>query len=467
MKKRRMLILTVIILGICSTVSIADTVMLEAGRDQCAYSYADAPYVSFYGGASLEVGSLHGGLTPKRLFTGFLQFDLSAYAGRTVTGDAQLQFYARIAPGMAEQPGGFQVRELGLDWVYTEVCWEEYSYLNSWTVSESSYWDKGGWGDTIGLIGDFTVTDHNYVMKTLTIPQATIQGWIDGDSTVSLLLAPTLDGFYADKVINVGAAGAGTPGTPTLTFDCLELTVASVELGNCSYSFSGSGYSSYYNDVHGLDYMSVGNMHGLLNPKQLYAGYMQVDMNDVNNIVEIVGDGILRFEARIQAGHTEQPGGFQIHELNLDYVYTKVCWEEYSYLNEWTDTGSSFWNKGGVGDTNSLIGTFGVIDHNWAPISLNVPESMIQNWVDGTPSSLLFAPTLDGSYAYRVIEVSGDGGSSPYKPILEFYYVAEPACGDYAHPYPVGDVDKNCIVDMHDLAQMAADWLVCTAPECD
>ena len=40
-------------------------------------------------------------------------------------------------------------------------------------------------------------------------------------------------------------------------------------------------------------------------------------------------------------------------------------------------------------------------------------------------------------------------------------------CGDECHPYPAGDIDKNCIVDFNDFGLFALSWLECTKPECD
>lgn len=40
----------------------------------------------------------------------------------------------------------------------------------------------------------------------------------------------------------------------------------------------------------------------------------------------------------------------------------------------------------------------------------------------------------------------------------------EPRCGDLDHPYPDGDANKDCYVNMEDLAMMAANWLTCSAP---
>ena len=43
----------------------------------------------------------------------------------------------------------------------------------------------------------------------------------------------------------------------------------------------------------------------------------------------------------------------------------------------------------------------------------------------------------------------------------------EPLCGDPLHPYPVGDLNLDCYVDLLDVALMALHWLECAAPECD
>ena len=35
-------------------------------------------------------------------------------------------------------------------------------------------------------------------------------------------------------------------------------------------------------------------------------------------------------------------------------------------------------------------------------------------------------------------------------------------CGDYRHPYPVGDINKDCRVDMEDMSLLGRYWLDCT-----
>ena len=471
MKKRRILILAAIILGLCCAVSMSDTITVLADNETDMSK--EAPFTPFNSDnvplQVLRVGNWHG--LNDQIASAVVQLDMSGYAGMTVIGDGTLTFWARLGDGQAEQYpplDAWWIHELTKDYDVTEACWNEASWGDAWTASGGNFWDYGGCGDKGTLIGTYRVTylETDWVQKTIPISQALIQSWL-GDSTVSLHFGIHPDyywSYFAGKGTYIAGTSSATPDGPILTFDCLELTTASVELGNTAWSHSAYGYDPFDGSVS----LSVGNVHGL--NYEMAAGYMQVDMNDVNDIVEIAGDGILRFEARIQEGHTQQTGGFQVHELNLDYVQSDVCWYEYSFGNTWTDTGADFWDYGGCGDTNSLIDSFEVVDHNWSKVSMNVSESMIQGWVDGTPSSLLFAVHEDyynSFFAYRVIQVGGDGWYSPYNPTLEFAYVAEPACGDYAHPYPAGDVDKNCIVDVHDLAQMAAEWLVCTAPECD
>jgi hypothetical protein len=39
-------------------------------------------------------------------------------------------------------------------------------------------------------------------------------------------------------------------------------------------------------------------------------------------------------------------------------------------------------------------------------------------------------------------------------------------CGDAQHPIPLADLDRNCVVDLYDLALFADEWLTCTAPVC-
>ena len=48
-----------------------------------------------------------------------------------------------------------------------------------------------------------------------------------------------------------------------------------------------------------------------------------------------------------------------------------------------------------------------------------------------------------------------------YRPYLELVY-AGPECGDAEHPYPPGDFNQDCWVDVADFAILTATWLECT-----
>ena len=55
-----------------------------------------------------------------------------------------------------------------------------------------------------------------------------------------------------------------------------------------------------------------------------------------------------------------------------------------------------------------------------------------------------------------------------YVPVsVQIKIVEGPYCGDVNHPYPAGDLNHDCKVNLLDLATLAFYWLECTAPDCD
>ena len=74
--------------------------------------------------------------------------------------------------------------------------------------------------------------------------------------------------------------------------------------------------------------------------------------------------------------------------------------------------------------------------------------------------------TPNGRYLeVKVTFKSADRQDSPI--IYDLTVNPSPCCGDFDHPYPLSDVNKDCKVDFVDFIIMAAEWLDCTAPECD
>jgi len=77
-----------------------------------------------------------------------------------------------------------------------------------------------------------------------------------------------------------------------------------------------------------------------------------------------------------------------------------------------------------------------------------------------------FCPSLtpDGSALY--FTSSGHGGYGYYD-MWQVPILSGPICGDSEHPYPVGDLNQDCHVDIADLEMLIDHWTECTAPECE
>ena len=110
--------------------------------------------------------------------------------------------------------------------------------------------------------------------------------------------------------------------------------------------------------------------------------------------------------------------------------------------------------------------TFRNFDYNWKYYYVySVDEAGILHQVFYRNSyfntDVYSGALVAGTHYVKVVSSTGDYQISVVSP--------EPRCGDLDHPYPVGDVNEDCRVDFADLAEMAANWLECTAPgtECD
>ena len=87
----------------------------------------------------------------------------------------------------------------------------------------------------------------------------------------------------------------------------------------------------------------------------------------------------------------------------------------------------------------------------------------------GTPFDLKDLPDYDQLVAdpntgYRWIKfIRLEGGEGQFAIGGQVDAVADVAvCGDPSHPFPAGDITKDCRVDMRDLAILAGSWLDCT-----
>ena len=480
MEKTMKCLVVVLVLACCSTSVMAvvvpsqnETWLFKAEPDY-AYNSSGNPY------DVLQMGNLNG--AGGQVMVTLVQLDLSGYAGKTAVGDGTLSFYSRLQNGHTEQyppVDAWWIHELTKDYDVTEATWNEASSGDAWTPSGGTYWNLAGTGDRGAIVGDYRVTYEDvyptWYLKTVTVDEALIQSWL-GDDTVSLHFGIKPDYYwsnYAAHGTDIAGNGAGSPAGPTLTFTPTADTV-SVEGENENWTFKIApdwtvGSPSYNNGM--LDVLQVGNEHGLNNI--IYGGMVQLDLSDLAGKV-VTGDGALTFKAKLGGGdRISQPGGFDVTELTKDYIQGEACWNNAATGDPWTNTGETFWDKTGCGDTGTVVGNFTVADgeFDWVQKTIVVDQALIQSWVDEADTvSLLFAvqPGYYGAYHYiKDIRIGASDPAGPGNLKLTFGAITPAVCGDETHPYPIGDIDENCVTDMLDIKKMAQYWLSCTAPECD
>jgi len=113
---------------------------------------------------------------------------------------------------------------------------------------------------------------------------------------------------------------------------------------------------------------------------------------------------------------------------------------------------------GGYGSYDLYMSTRPTTEEQWGQ-SFNLGAAVNSSSNDGAPSI-----SSDGrSLFFHSERPGGEGDLDLWQaPIL-----AAPTCGDAEHPYPAVDLNKDCRVDLADLAVLLAHWLECTAPECE
>lgn len=118
-----------------------------------------------------------------------------------------------------------------------------------------------------------------------------------------------------------------------------------------------------------------------------------------------------------------------------------------------TDGLTLFFNSnrpGGYGNYDLYIVTRQAPDGQWSP-SVNLGPSVNSSSVESTPNI-----SADGRSLFFASDRPGGYGN------LDLWQVSvnpEPMCGDEEHPYPISDLNLDCIVNMLDLAMMCEHWL--------
>lgn len=77
-------------------------------------------------------------------------------------------------------------------------------------------------------------------------------------------------------------------------------------------------------------------------------------------------------------------------------------------------------------------------------------------WLDAADYAALTTDPETGRKWIQYVKLSSDENG-------EVDAIADvAACGDYQHPFPPGDINRDCRVDLADFAVLAEHWLVCT-----
>ena len=125
-------------------------------------------------------------------------------------------------------------------------------------------------------------------------------------------------------------------------------------------------------------------------------------------------------------------------------------------------------------DPNGPDGTIGTEDDNVRILSgspcidaadnTSVPTDALDLDGDGNTFERI-AVDLDWNPRFVEDPATPDTGNGT-PPIADMgaYEYGTGVCGDKAHPYPKGDLDQNCVVDLRDFALFSSQWLETTSP---
>lgn len=175
-----------------------------------------------------------------------------------------------------------------------------------------------------------------------------------------------------------------------------------------------------------------------------------------------VNDAIYRFSIEAHqpiATMGDFPGDFSFGKLIRDDV------EPLPFLDPLYDPNGNVFGDSGGQMSYSVVG--GILE-----VEMKIPFAAIPDFtgpVSGEKVNVQFN-TKDGTGKGTTnlimqdipwLSLFGDQGFGPATGI------AFPICGDEDHPFPHGDLSEDCRVNLEDIDLMAANWLQCTAPECD
>jgi len=232
-------------------------------------------------------------------------------------------------------------------------------------------------------------------------------------------------------------------------------------------------------------------------------GYLAVINSEEENV--FLSEYITEARVRSYKDITQNIAWIGYHKVGEEWVWVNgdpVIYTNYYYL--WPQSGSkvylhgdqhfngpSEWNANNITDINYDYQPKGIIEVPSAPptITLNVavdPNDIGVNTVNPLIGEHNYTQNMMLNISAEQFSVCPDvyvfdhwegdvvdqysSNTSVFldaDKTITAVYVSSQTCGDKCHPYPYGDVSKDCSVDLYDISIIAQNWLECTKPECD
>jgi hypothetical protein len=151
-----------------------------------------------------------------------------------------------------------------------------------------------------------------------------------------------------------------------------------------------------------------------------------------------------------------EPGIVAVSQDGNDWYY----FSSGPYADDFAATASYEWDNVGDEWAEELDPTRPV-DPNLTAADLNgkTVAKAIEIY-NGSAGGTGFDISVLGLDWIQYVQIEDDPDSSATTEIDAIADVS--CCGDYKHPYPVGDLNKDCRVDMADFAIFSSHWLECT-----
>ena len=201
---------------------------------------------------------------------------------------------------------------------------------------------------------------------------------------------------------------------------------------------------------------------------QGFARYYTTVANDANAVTAMPTDEDWVFELTYKhAGDYDEETVWSAKNNTLDKAMIKLV-SNGTFLGGEDDWTLSMWGGNGweaILDNVALGNTFHHFVFHYKADSQTVDAFMDDDLVT---ADFAFG---HGEYGIEFVQIEGTRAGPDswdhYRGIRIGQYDWPIGCGDPDHPYPDGDVNNDCIVDLEDVTLMGDHWLECTDPNCN